>query len=280
MFYIFQNHFRTSGLRGGGVRHGHVPLQRRLRLRPPAEDQVAEGRRADRLRDRAEVHPVLRSVADHHQDHRARFRHLHLLGGVRPGCGSSQCDAYRSGKDFDFSLGSLKPVTKSSNDYSNKGYVCLIFNFLMFSTSVSTFCLTFFFILTKQQTFLKVDYFVLFNIACLETKISICLQDVPNPPGLRWVECQAKDATVVWQPMGDNRAPILTYKIQYNTSFTPDTWETATGWNEGGAGYTGLSCQLRGGFGSKKKTTSFFKAYYSYSHWCFLSKIFLKSKIL
>jgi len=28
--------------------------------------------------------------------------------------------------------------------------------------------------------------------------------------------------------MGDNRAPILTYKIQYNTSFTPDTWETAT----------------------------------------------------
>ncbi len=53
MFYIFQNHFRTSGLRGGGVRHGHVPLQRRLRLRPPAEDQVAKGRRADRLRDRA-----------------------------------------------------------------------------------------------------------------------------------------------------------------------------------------------------------------------------------
>jgi len=57
---------------------------------------------------------------------------------------------------------------------------------------------------------------------------------------LRWVECQAKDATVVWLPMGDNRAPILTYKIQYNTSFTPDTWETATGWDEGGGGYTGL----------------------------------------
>ena len=43
------------------------------------------------------------------------------------------------------------------------------------------------------------------------------------------MECNAKDASVVWQPMGDNRAPILTYKIQYNTSFTPDTWETATG---------------------------------------------------
>jgi neuronal cell adhesion protein len=59
-------------------------------------------------------------------------------------------------------------------------------------------------------------------------KATLIVQDVPNPPMLRWVECNAKDSTVVWQPMGDNRAPILTYKIQYNTSFTPDTWETAT----------------------------------------------------
>lgn len=58
---------------------------------------------------------------------------------------------------------------------------------------------------------------------------TLIVQDVPNPPALRWVDCGAKDATVVWQPMGDNRAPILTYKIQYNTSFMPDTWETATG---------------------------------------------------
>ena len=57
---------------------------------------------------------------------------------------------------------------------------------------------------------------------------TLIVQDVPNPPGLRWVTCNAKDSTVEWQPMGDNRAPILTYKIQYNTSFTPDTWETAT----------------------------------------------------
>ena len=57
---------------------------------------------------------------------------------------------------------------------------------------------------------------------------TLIVQDVPNPPMLRWVTCNAKDATVEWQPMGDNRAPILTYKIQYNTSFTPDTWETAT----------------------------------------------------
>ncbi|TRY75568.1 hypothetical protein TCAL_04520 [Tigriopus californicus] len=61
-----------------------------------------------------------------------------------------------------------------------------------------------------------------------EASATLIVQDVPNPPQLRWVDCNAKDATVVWQPMGDNRAPILTYKIQYNTSFTPDTWETAT----------------------------------------------------
>ena len=62
-----------------------------------------------------------------------------------------------------------------------------------------------------------------------EASATLIVQDVPNPPALRWVECNAKDASVVWLPMGDNRAPILTYKIQYNTSFTPDTWETATG---------------------------------------------------
>jgi len=28
--------------------------------------------------------------------------------------------------------------------------------------------------------------------------------------------------------MGDNRSPILHYTIQYNTSFTPDTWEIAS----------------------------------------------------
>ena len=58
---------------------------------------------------------------------------------------------------------------------------------------------------------------------------TLVVQDVPNPPNIREIDCQAKDAKVNWQPMGDNRAPILTYKIQYNTSFMPDTWETATG---------------------------------------------------
>lgn len=37
----------------------------------------------------------------------------------------------------------------------------------------------------------------------------------------------AGDATVSWKPLGDNRSPILHYTIQYNTSFTPDTWEVA-----------------------------------------------------
>jgi len=57
---------------------------------------------------------------------------------------------------------------------------------------------------------------------------TLIVQDVPNPPNLLWVECNQKDASVVWEPRGDNRAPILTYKIQYNTTFIPDTWETAS----------------------------------------------------
>ena len=57
------------------------------------------------------------------------------------------------------------------------------------------------------------------------------MQDVPNPPKLLWVECNSKDASVVWETRGDNRAPILTYKIQYNTTFLSDTWETAAGEN-------------------------------------------------
>ena len=58
---------------------------------------------------------------------------------------------------------------------------------------------------------------------------SLIVQDVPNPPELLEVECNSRDADVKWGPRGDNRAPILSYKIQYNTSFIPDTWETATG---------------------------------------------------
>ncbi|KAK7076289.1 ATP-dependent DNA helicase chl1, partial [Halocaridina rubra] len=56
---------------------------------------------------------------------------------------------------------------------------------------------------------------------------TLIVQDVPNPPTLLPVVCNDRDASVEWQAMGDNRAPILGYIIQYNTSFTPDTWENA-----------------------------------------------------
>jgi hypothetical protein len=56
---------------------------------------------------------------------------------------------------------------------------------------------------------------------------TLVVQDVPNAPRIESVVCTEKDATISWRPMGDNRAPILTYTIQYNTSFTPDTWEDA-----------------------------------------------------
>lgn len=36
------------------------------------------------------------------------------------------------------------------------------------------------------------------------------------------------NAKVEWRPNGDNRAPILGHTIQYNTSFTPDTWVDAS----------------------------------------------------
>ena len=62
-----------------------------------------------------------------------------------------------------------------------------------------------------------------------QASATLIVQDVPNPPQLRWVTCNKNDADIVWEPRGDNRAPILSYKIQYNTSFIPDTWETATG---------------------------------------------------
>lgn len=56
---------------------------------------------------------------------------------------------------------------------------------------------------------------------------TLIVQDIPNPPKLAFVACNSKDADITWMPMGDNRAPILNYVIQYNTTFTPDTWDTA-----------------------------------------------------
>lgn len=42
------------------------------------------------------------------------------------------------------------------------------------------------------------------------------------------ITCNKRDAAIKWQPKGDNRAPILRYLIEYNTSFAPDTWAVAS----------------------------------------------------
>jgi hypothetical protein len=52
--------------------------------------------------------------------------------------------------------------------------------------------------------------------------------DKPNPPALDGIECHEKVAHLRWHPMGDNRAPILRFSIQFNTSFTPDSWDVAS----------------------------------------------------
>jgi len=57
---------------------------------------------------------------------------------------------------------------------------------------------------------------------------SLIVQDVPNRPELVEINCRSRDATLRWKAMGDNRSPILHYTIQFNTSFTPDSWEVAS----------------------------------------------------
>lgn len=44
---------------------------------------------------------------------------------------------------------------------------------------------------------------------------------------LRIEKCQEKNATIVWMPGSYNNAPVQYYIIQYNTTFTPDTWTFA-----------------------------------------------------
>ncbi|KAL4704425.1 hypothetical protein ACJJTC_000424 [Scirpophaga incertulas] len=55
----------------------------------------------------------------------------------------------------------------------------------------------------------------------------LVVQDKPNPPRLESVSCTDKIANIRWLQLGDNRAPILRFSIQYNTSFEPDVWVTA-----------------------------------------------------
>lgn len=58
-------------------------------------------------------------------------------------------------------------------------------------------------------------------------RANLIVQDVPNPPSLIGIQCKAREAEISWKPQGDNRSPILHYTIQYNTSFTPQTWDAA-----------------------------------------------------
>ncbi|XP_017136257.1 neuroglian isoform X1 [Drosophila miranda] len=58
-------------------------------------------------------------------------------------------------------------------------------------------------------------------------KANLIVQDVPNAPKLTGITCQADKAEIMWEPQGDNRSPILHYTIQFNTSFTPASWDTA-----------------------------------------------------
>ncbi|KAK4016086.1 neuroglian isoform X3 [Daphnia magna] len=60
-----------------------------------------------------------------------------------------------------------------------------------------------------------------------EDKATLIVQDVPNRPRMVGIQCNNRDAAIEWTPSGDNRAPILTYTIQFNTSFTPDSWEVS-----------------------------------------------------
>lgn len=58
---------------------------------------------------------------------------------------------------------------------------------------------------------------------------TLTVQDVPNAPALTGIRCEERTATISWEPKGDNRSPILFFDIQFNTSFTPDSWSDAAG---------------------------------------------------
>lgn len=42
------------------------------------------------------------------------------------------------------------------------------------------------------------------------------------------ITCKKKNAVVKWQSKGDNRARIIHYIVEYNTSFDPSTWLVAS----------------------------------------------------
>ncbi|UYV67407.1 CHL1 [Cordylochernes scorpioides] len=60
-----------------------------------------------------------------------------------------------------------------------------------------------------------------------QANATLTVQDVPNAPRIVNINCDGQTALIEWQPTGDQRAPILSYNIEYNTSFTPDLWVPA-----------------------------------------------------
>ncbi|XP_076034234.1 uncharacterized protein LOC143021011 isoform X2 [Oratosquilla oratoria] len=53
----------------------------------------------------------------------------------------------------------------------------------------------------------------------------LLVEDVPNPPKLEEVECEARKAYVHWASTGDNNSPLEGYTIQYVTQLHPEDWE-------------------------------------------------------
>ncbi|XP_022162397.1 neuroglian-like isoform X2 [Myzus persicae] len=57
---------------------------------------------------------------------------------------------------------------------------------------------------------------------------TLIVQDKPNPPTGLEIICNKRNAVVKWRSNGDNRARILSYTVEYNTSFDPGTWLVAS----------------------------------------------------
>jgi len=59
-----------------------------------------------------------------------------------------------------------------------------------------------------------------------ESSAQLVVQGPPDPPNNVIVKCADNDriAEVFWQPGKENYAPILNFIVQFNTTFTPDTW--------------------------------------------------------
>lgn len=106
-----------------------------------------------------------------------------------------------------------KVIIVCTHSGNNSHVFCLCVNPILIFLFIPSFCLPYHQFQTQGSSVLKHKY-----------KYT---PDVPNPPQILEVTCNDRDASVAWQPMGENRAPILGYLIQYNTSFTPDTWENA-----------------------------------------------------